>query len=67
MIEILNMVAIVSFTLMVLCYLGFMTLEIIKAFRNKEYSTFVWVVGMLMFAIFAISSAFIFVLEVIAK
>ena len=67
MIEILNMIAIVSFTLMMLCYLGFMTLEIIKACRNKEYSMLVWIVGMLMFAIFAISSAFIFVLEVIAK
>ena len=67
MIEILNMVAIVSCTIMVLCYLGFMTLEIIKAFRGKEYSMLIWMVGMLMFAIFAVSSASIFMLEVIVK
>lgn len=64
MIEFLSIVAIVSFALMVLCFLGFLLYNVIQAIQWGEYPMAFFMVGVLMFVISMIS---IFILEVIAK
>ena len=64
MIEFLSIVAIVSFALMVLCFLGFLLHNVIQAIQWGEYSMALAMMGVLMFVISIIS---IGVLEVIAK
>ena len=64
MIEFLSIVAIVSFALMVLCFLGFLLHNVIQAIQWGEYSMALAMMGVLMFVISIIS---IGVLEVITK